>query len=183
MFIGTKENQKKIEEIRTAPEVLRIEARSAGGEAALKLFLLLLAALLFVYRESFLGMFREKTTQQQIVLGGMILFFLAAVLLTLYVMKRRKGTTLVVTEKGLFVEPSLAQFWRDIEEYQWRDSPNVNNLLFSGMKQEATLFLVNNKGAWPKIYDLGRYGIFFTPQQMRQWDDLCKRLGIKKGQE
>ncbi len=179
MFIGTKKNQGKIEEIRTAPEVLRIEAQYARGEGALKLFLLLMVALLFVYHQDLIGMLKEKTKEQQIVLAVMILLFMAALVFTLYMMKRRKGKTLVVTEKGLFVEPSLAQLWQDIDEYRWHVSPDLNNFLFSGQKRGATLFLVNNKGVWPKIYDLAPHGIFFTPQQMKQVDDLCRRLGIK----
>ncbi len=179
MFIGTKKNQEKIEEIRTASEVLRINAQHVRGEGALKLFLLLFVALLFVYHEDLIGMLKGKTTQQQIVLGGMILFFLAALVFTLYMMKRRKGKTLVVTEKGLFVESSLAQLWQDIDEYRWHVSPDLNNFLFSGQKQGATLLLVKNKGVWPKIYDLAPLGIFFLPQQIKQVDDLCRRLGIK----
>ena len=182
MFIGTKKNQGKIDKIRSAPEVLRIDAQSARGEGTLKLFLLLFVALLFVYREDLIGMLQGKTTQQQIVLGGMILFFLAALVFTLYMMKRGRGKTLVVTEKGLFVEASFAQFWQDIEEYKWHVSPDLNNFLFSGQKHGASLLLVNNKGAWPQIYDLAHQGIFFTPRQIQQMDDLCKRLGIKKAE-
>jgi len=179
MFIGTKKNQGKIEEIRTAPELLRIEAQYARGEGALKLFLLLMVALLFVYHQDLIGMLKEKTKEQQIVLAVMILLFMAALVFTLYMMKRRRGKTLVVTEKGLFVEPSLAQLWQDIDEYRWHVSPDLNNFLFSGQKHGATLFLVSNKDVWPKIYDLAPHGIFFTPQQMKQVDDLCRRLGIK----
>ncbi|MBN1473894.1 MAG: hypothetical protein JW914_04705 [Syntrophaceae bacterium] len=180
MFIG--KNKEKIDEIRSAPEVLRIDARYARGEGALKLFLLLFIALLFVYHEDLFGMLKEKTTQQQIVLGGMILFFLAALVFTLYMMKRGKSKALVVTENGLFVEPSFAQLWQDIEEYKWHVSPNLNNFLFSGQKNGASLLLVNNKGAWPKIYDLAPQGIFFTPQQIQQVDDLLKRQGINRGE-
>lgn len=182
MFVGKNKNKEKIEEIRTAPEVLRIDAQFARGEGALKLFLLLFIALLFVYHEDLIGMLKEKTTQQQIVLAGMFLFFGAALVFTLYMMKRRKGKALLVTEKGLFAEPSLAQLWQDIDEYKWHVSPNLNNILFSGQKHGASLLLVNNKGAWPKIYDLAPQGIFFTPRQIQQMDDLCKRLGIKKAE-
>lgn len=182
MFIGKNKSKEKIDEIRTASEVLRIEAQYARGEGALKLFVLLFVALLFVYHEDLIGMLKGKTTQQQIVLAGMILLFMAALVLTLYMMKRRKGKALVVTEKGLFAESSFAQFWQDIDEYKWHVSPNLNNLLFSGQKHGASLLLVNNKGAWPRIYDLAQQGIFFTPQQVQQVDDLCKRLGIKKAE-
>lgn len=180
MFIG--KNKEKIDEIRTASEVLRIEAQYARGEGALKLFLLLLVALLFVYHEDLFGMLKAKTAQQQIVLAVMILFFLAALVFTLYMMKRRKGKALVVTEKGLFVEPSFAQFWQDIDEYKWNTAPDLNNLLSSGAKHGPSLILVNNKGAWPRIFDLAHQGIFFTPQQIQQVDDLCKRLEIKKAE-
>jgi len=179
MFIGTKKNKEKIDAIRAAPEVLRIEAQYARGEGALKLFLLLMAALLFVSHEDLIGMFKDKTKEQQIVLAGMFLFFLAALVFTLYMMRRRRGKTLVVTEKGLFVAPSLAQFWQEIDEYRWHVAPDLNNFLFSGQKHGATLLLVSNKGVWPKIYDLASHGIFFTPQQIQKVDDLCRRLGIK----
>ncbi|HPD56075.1 MAG TPA: hypothetical protein P5294_02115 [Smithellaceae bacterium] len=179
MFIGTKKNQEKIEEIRTAPEALRIEAQHARGEGALKLFLLLLVALLFVYHQDLIRMLKDKTKEQQIVLAGMFLVFGAALVFTLYMMKRGKGKILVMTEKGLFVEPSFAQLWQDIDEYSWHVSPDLNNFLFSGQKHGATLLLVNNKGVWPKVYDLAPHGIFFTPQQIKQVDDLCARLGIK----
>jgi hypothetical protein len=180
MFIGKNKNKQKIDEIRTASEVLRIEAQYARGEGALKLFLLLLVALLFVYHEDLIGMLKGKTAQQQIVLAGMILLFMAALVLTLYMMKRIKGKALIVTEKGLFVEPSFAQLWQDIDEYKWNTAPDLNNLLFSGAKQGVSLILMNTRGAWPQIHDLAYQGIFFTPQQIQQVGDLCKRLGIKK---
>lgn len=182
MFFDTKMNREKIEEIRRAPEILRVDAQYATGEGALKLFLLLLVAALFVYYRDLIGVLKEKTTQQQIVLIGMILFFLAALVFTLYMMKLRRNKTLVVTEKGLFVEASFAQFWQDIYEYRWNDTPYLNNLLSSGPKRGASLFLVKNKGAWPKLYDLGHQGFLFTPQQMQQVDDLCRRLGVQKTQ-
>lgn len=182
MFFGTKKNQEKIEEIRQAPEILRVDAQYARGEGALKLFLLLLVALLIVYYKDVFDMFREKTSAQQIILSGMFLFFVAALILTLYMMKRRRGKALVVTERGLFVEASFAQFWQDIEEYRWNDAPDLNNLLSSGPKRGASLLLVNNKGAWPKIYDLALQGFFFTPQQIQRVDDLCRHLEIKKSQ-
>ncbi|HNV64500.1 MAG TPA: hypothetical protein PL134_02165 [Smithellaceae bacterium] len=182
MFNSTKRNQGKIDEIRMAPELLRIDAQYARGEGALKLFLLLLVALLFVYHEGLIGMLKEKTTQQQIVLVGMILLFMTALVFTLYMMKRRKGKTLVMTEKGLFMETSFALFWRDINEYGWNFSSAMNNFLFSGQKRGASLLLVKNKGVWPKMYDLAPHGIFFTPQQMQQVDDLFRRLGIKKAE-
>ena len=182
MFNSTKRNQEKIDEIRMAPELLRIDAQYARGEGALKLFLLLLVALLFVYHEGLISMLKEKTTQQQIVLVGMIFLFMTALVFTLYMMKRRKGKTLVMTEKGLFMEASFALFWRDINEYGWNFSSAVNNFLFSGQKRGASLLLVKNKGVWPKMYDLAPHGIFFTPQQMQQVDDLFRRLGIKKAE-
>ncbi len=139
MFNSTKRNQEKIDEIRMAPELLRIDAQYARGEGALKLFLFLLVALLFVYHESLIGMLKEKTTQQQIVLVGMILLFMTALVFTLYMMKRRKGKTLVMTEKGLFMEASSPCSGGILTNTDGIFSSAVNNFLFSGQKRGASL--------------------------------------------
>ncbi len=180
MFIGI--NKTKIDEIRSASELLRIDSRYAKAGALTKFFLLLLFVLLLVFYKDIIGLLKEKSLEEQFMLIGMFLFFLAALIFTVYMINLQRGKTLIVTEKGFFIEPILAQFWKDIDEYRWSSSEAVSQFLLSGKVEGTSLLLFNNKGALPKTYNLIQYGIFFTPQQMEQVDQLCKRLGIKKSE-
>lgn len=95
-------------------------------------------------------------------------------------MNKNSGKSLIVTEKGFFIEPVLAEFWQDIDEYKWNVLSGANKDISTGQNEGTSLILFNNKGAWPKAFDLTQYNIFFTPDQMQQMDTICNRLGIKK---
>jgi hypothetical protein len=95
-------------------------------------------------------------------------------------MNQNSGKTFIVTEKGFFIEPGLAEFWKDIDEYRWNVPSGANKDLFSGQNEGTSLLLFNNKGVWPKTFDLMQYNIFFTAGQMQQLDTICNRLEIKK---
>jgi hypothetical protein len=171
MFTKDKENQLKIEEIRLSPELLRINSRYSGGGGLAKILLILIVVLPLVFYKDIINIIKGKSPNEQIVLVAMALFFLAAFIFTLYKMNQNSGKTLIVTEKGFFIEPGLAEFWKDIDEYRW----NVS----SQMEGKSIIFF-NNKAAWPKAFDLMQYNIFFTPDQVQQTDNICNRLGIKK---
>lgn len=173
MFTKNRGNQFKIEEIRLSPELLRINSRYLGGGGLAKTLLILIIVLPLVFYKDIINIIKDKSPNEQLVLISMVVFFLAAFILTLYKMNQNSGKNLIITEKGFFIEPALAEFWKDIDEYKWNT--------FSGMS-EASLTLFNNKGAWPKAFDLTQYNIIFTPDQMQQMDTICNRLGIKKTQ-
>lgn len=180
MLIGTKKNKIKIDGIRSVPELLRIDSRYPKAGALTKFFLILLFVLLVAFHKDISALMKEKSLEEQLMLIGMSLFFLAFLVFTIYMMNQQRGKTFIVTEKGLFIEPTMAEFWKDIDEYKWNASAAVSKFLLSGKTEGTSLLLFNNKGAWPKAYDLIQYGIFFTPYQVQQVDDICHRLGIKK---
>jgi uncharacterized membrane protein (DUF485 family) len=182
MLIGTKKNKAKIDEIRSASELLRIESRYAKAGTPTKFFLFLLFVFLLVFYKDIIALLGEKSLKEQLMLVSMLLFFIAFLVFTIYMINLQRGKTLIVTEKGLFIEPTLAQFWKDIDEYRWSSSETVSKVLLSGKAEGTSLLLFNNKGALPKTYNLIQYGIFFTPQQIEQVNGLCKRLGIKKSE-
>jgi len=48
----------------------------------------------------------------------------------------------------------LAEFWKDIDEYKWNVPSNANKDTLTGQNEGTSLILFNNKGAWPKTFDL-----------------------------
>lgn len=170
MFTGKEDNKLKIEEIRLSPELLRINSRYAGGGGPAKILLILIVALPLLFYKDIVNIIQKKSPNEQIVLLSMALIFLAAFFFTLYRMNRDGGKSLVMTEKGFFIESGLAEFWKDIDEYKWN---NISN-------EGTSLLLLNHKEALPRNHDLMQYGISFTPDQVQQVDNICNRLGIKK---
>jgi hypothetical protein len=180
MFKGKEGIKLKIEEIRLSPELLRINSRYAGRGGLAKILLILMVVLPLLFYKDIINIIKDKSPDEQFVLAAMAVFFLAVLIFTLYKMTQNSGKTLIITEKGLFIEPCLAEFWKDIDEYRWNASSDANRDLFSGQTEGSSLLLFNNKGAWPKTFDLMQYGIFFKPDQVQQLDSICQRLGIKK---
>jgi len=180
MSTKNRENQFKIEEIRLSPELLRINSRYGGGGSLLKIFLIVIIVLPLVFYKDIINVIKDKSPDEQLVLVSMAVFFLAAFIVTLYKMNQNNGKSLVVTEKGFFIEPVLAEFWKDIDEYKWNAPSVANKDTLTGQNEGSSLILFNNKGAWPKAFDLTQYNIFFTSDQMQQMDNICNRLGIKK---
>ena len=173
MFQAKEGNKLKIEEIRLSPELLRINSRFTGGGSLAKIIIILMVALGLIFYKDIINILKEKYPNEQFVLVAMVLLFLAVLIFTIYRMNRISGKTLIITEKGFFIEPLLAQYWKDIDEYRWNTVPETQ-------KEGTSLLLFNNRGSWPKTFDLGAYGFFFTPEQMLQADNIFQRLGIKK---
>lgn len=180
MFTKNKGNQLKIEEIRLSSELLRINSRTSGGGGLAKILLILIIVLPLVFYKDIIYIIKGKSPDEQLVLIAMAVFFIAAFFFTLYKMSQNSGQTLIVTEKGLFIEPLLAEFWKDIDEYRWNAPSGANKDMFTKQNEGTSLLLFNNKGVWPKTFDLMQYNIFFTSDQMQQVDTICNRLGIKK---
>jgi hypothetical protein len=180
MFTKNKGNQLKTEEIRLSPELLRINSLYTGGGGLAKILLILIVALPLVFYEDIIHIIKDKSPDEQLVLVAMAVFFLAAFFFTFYKMTQNSGKVLIVTEKGFFIEPELAEFWKDIDEYRWNVPSGANKDMLTGQNEGISLLLFNNKGAWPEAFDLMQYNIFFTTEQMQQMDNTCNRLGIKK---
>lgn len=178
MFTGKEKNKLKIEEIRSSPELLRINSRYTGAEVLAKFFLILIVLFLIVFYEDIISLIKGKSLDEQLVLISMAVFFLASVIFTIYKINQNRGKTFIATEKGLFIEPGLAEFWKDIDEYRWNTSAEKD--LPFGQSEGTSTLIFNKKGACPKTFDLMQYGIFFTPDQVQQVDNICNRLGIIK---
>lgn len=145
-----------------------------------KILLILIIVLPLVFYKDIINIIQNKSPDEQLVLVSMVVLFLAAFIFTLYKMNKNSGKSLIVTEKGFFIEPVLAEFWKDIDEYKWNVPSNANKDTLTGQNEGTSLILFNNKGAWPKAFDLTQYKIFFTPDQMQQTNNICNRLGINK---
>lgn len=180
MFPGKEKTKSKIEEIRLSSELLRIQSGYERSEVFLKLFIVGTFLLLLFFHQDIISVIKEKSPDEQLVLIAIPVFFLLSVIFAIYQINRRRGKAFIGTEKGFFIDPLLADFWKDISEYKWNTATNVYRDLFSGKKQEMSLLLYNNKGNLPKIYDLAMYGIFFTVDQVQYMDGIFSRLGIKK---
>lgn len=181
MFSGKDKIHSKIEEIRISSELLRINSIYERSEVFLKLFLIGTFLLLILFYKDIIGILKEKSLDQQMVIVGMPVFFLAIVIFALYQINRKRGKTFIATEKGFFIDPFLADFWKDIQEYKWNSAMDVHGDLFSKVNdKKVSLVLYNNVGNLPKIYDLTNFGIFFTADQIQYLDGMFSRLGIKR---
>ena len=180
MFAKNKGNQLKIEEIRLSAELLRINSHYLGGGGLAKILLIIIIVLPLVFYQDIINIIKDKSPNEQLVLVSMAVLFLAAFIFTLYKMSQNSGKSLIVTEKGFFIEPVLSELWKDIDEYKWNVPSGANKNTLTGQNEGTSLILFNNKGAWPKAFDLTQYNIIFTPDQMQQMDNICNRLGIKK---
>jgi len=180
MFKGKEDYKLKIEEIRLSPELLTIHSRYTGGAGLEKFILILIVSLLLVFYKDIIYIIKDKEQDEQLVLVSIVVLFLTAFFFTLYKMNRNSRKFLIVTEKGLFIEPDFAESWKDIDEYRWIASSEAKKDIFTGQKAETSLMLSDNKGTWPKTFDLMSYGIYFTPDQIQQVDNICQRWGIKK---
>ncbi|MDI6741965.1 MAG: hypothetical protein QMD11_04410 [Smithella sp.] len=183
MFSGKEKTKSMIDEIRLSSELLRINSGYERSEVFLKLFLIGTFLLLLFFHQDIISVLKVKSIDEQLTLIAIPVFFLSSVVFAIYQMNRRRGKTFIATEKGFFIEPLLADFWKDISEYKWNAATDVYRDLFSGKKQELSLLLYNNKGNLPKIHDLVMYGIFFTADQVPYMDGIFSRLGIKKLEE
>lgn len=180
MLKGKEDHKLKIEEIRLSPELLRINSRNTGGAGLAKILIILFAILPLLFYKDIVHIIKDKEPDQQLVLMAMAILFLAAFLYALYKMNQNSGKILIMTEKGFFIEPLIAGFWKDIQEYKWNSYTDEKGDCFPGQTIEISLMLINNKETWPKTYDLMSYNIFFNPDQVQQVDNLLNRFGIKK---
>ncbi|HON58872.1 MAG TPA: hypothetical protein P5040_03640 [Smithella sp.] len=171
-----------VDEILQGPELLRINPRPDSSEGLLKLFLVFGGLLLVFFYKDAVGLLREKPLNQQLVLIGMTVLFAGVAIFAIFKSRQIQSKVLIITEKGAFMGPLFAQRWQDISEYQWNTVGGKGNP-FLEKQSNPSLFLYNNKGSWPKTYDLAKYGIFFTTDQVQYLESLFNRLGIKKREE
>ena len=75
MFTGKEKNKLKIEEIRSSPELLRINSRFTGAEVLAKFFLILIVLFLIVFYEDIISLIKGKSLDEQLVLISMAVFF------------------------------------------------------------------------------------------------------------
>ena len=180
MWKGKEGYKLKIEEIRLSPELLRINSRNTGGAGLAKILIILFAILPLLFYKDIVHIIKDKEPDQQLILISMVILFSAAFVFALYKMNQNSGKILIMTEKGFFIDPLIAGFWKDIHEYKWNSYNDSKGVCFPGQSAEISLMLIDNKGTWPKTYDLMNYYIFFNPDQMQQVDNLLNRFGIKK---
>ena len=163
------------------PELLRIDSRNEQGRTIIIAFLAGIFLLFFYYFKDVVNFIKGKAFDQQFVLAFMAALFLAALVGTIFKINRARRKTLIMTEKGFYIEPMLAEFWNDIAEYKWNTVQDASGNPIAGSGKEKSLLLFfNNQGSSPGICDLAQYGIFFTTDQIQQVERHCLLWGIKK---
>ena len=114
--------KKKIQEIQSAPELLRINSRyKKMTDSSKKLFIALILVLFVAYLSICMVFLKEKGGSEQIAFISLTAVLLAIALFVFYTTNRRKGSPFIITEKGLFAEPGIAEYWEDIESYAWEE--------------------------------------------------------------
>lgn len=186
---------KKIREIRSEPELLRINSRyKKMTDFSKKLFIAFILILFIAYLSICMVFLKEKGGSEQIAFISLTAILLAIALFVFYTTNRRKGSPLIITEKGVFAEPGIAEFWEDIESYAWEEYMGaLNKTDFSANDYRISL-LIYTKNFWntnieakaPRTLSfrdhsmLSQYGVFFTPDEVEETNKIFQSFGIKR---
>ena len=110
---------------------------------------------------------------------------LYVLILVVVVRMTNEKNPFIVTEKGIVVDPYLAEVWEDIEGYGWETFKGLNRISLSA--KERTCLLIVNKGRFQRNLEnisnhsmLAQYGIFFNSEQMAETEIIFSQFGIRK---
>ncbi|MFA5313929.1 MAG: hypothetical protein WC375_11565 [Methanomassiliicoccales archaeon] len=176
----------KIDEIKSAKELLRIDSRY--GQVLNCKRNLLIGIIAFFFVSYLLAIISLKDGKIDSELVGFV--FVASVLFMTAVLVIRKssqtrGSTFLITEKGILLEPDIVEYWVDIKEYGWEIFKGFTRLSTTN-KGEGTCLIIINKGffqrnilRWTGHSVLALYGIFFTPEQIQEIEKIFNQYDIK----
>lgn len=181
MFTLRKQKEAKIEQIRSAPELFRIVSRFKKLPGLTRNILIVIALILFVYYENIILLLKEKSEEQRIVLILMCVFVLALIIFTAYMMNKMRGNCLVVTQKGLCLEPFIAELWENIEQYKWQPYKGFNRVTLSRKGEGTSLMII--KDGLNQHLPFAQYGIFFTDEQIQITNTMFVQFEIKENQK
>lgn len=169
--------QKKVRDILSAEELLRIEPLDVSLPKPLKFILIGLLSLGYVYVLS------RNYDDILLILG---VSFAYVVILIAIVLLGKRSSPLIFTVRGIVKYPYLAEFWEDIDEYGWETFRGITKVPFSSQREGTCLYILNkgtfqrNVETWTGHTMLAQYGIFFTPEQIQETEKIFQRFDIKK---
>lgn len=180
--------RKKIQEIRSAPELLRVNSFYKQPTDLRRNILIAIIVILFVfYLSIMMFVLNEKSVGERVAFIFATAMMLGIALFVFFTSYRRRDSSFVITEKGVFAEPGIAEFWEDIQEYGWEPFKSWNRVALSRKYGEGITLRIINKGLFQRNIErwiwhsvLTQYGIFFNPEQVQMTDKIFQKYGIKK---
>ncbi len=180
-------NRRKVREIKSALELLRIDSIYKKVQSFNRNLLIVIIALFFImYILAILFFMNKKINNEQLA----IIFALSAIFILIVIIikksAQRRGSTFLITEKGILLEPDIAEYWADIKEYGWETFKGFSRLSVSD-KGEGTCLIIFNNGffqrnilrwSWHSV--LTQHGIFFSPEQIEETEKIFQKFGINR---
>lgn len=171
----------KINNILSAKELLRVTSVEKKIPEFLKYIFIILITAVYLYTLNINQ--GEDTFMIWIVIVSMLYLLILVVVIRF---TKGRGASLVITEKGVVINPMLAETWEDINRYGWETFKGTTKTSFFS-KREGTSLLILNKGTFQRNIEtwtghtmLGQYGILFTLEQIEKADRIFKEYGINK---
>lgn len=182
--------RRKIDEIKSARELLRIDSRYGKVQNFKRNMLIgIIAIFLVLYTLAILFLMDKKIDDEQIafIFASLIIFILVVIVVRKSAQTR--GSTFLITEKGILLGSDIVEYWADIYGYGWETLKGFTRLSTSS-KGEGTCLIIFNKGLfqrnilrWTSHSVLAQYGIFFTPEQIQEAEMIFNQHGIKKNKD
>ncbi len=144
--------RKKTREIKSAKELLRIHSSYKKVQSSKRNLLIGTIALLLIIYLSIILFFTNKemkSEQLAIVFSFLIIFIL--IVFVINKSTQRRGSTFLITEKGILLEPDIAEYWMDIKGYEWETFRGFSRLTVSDKGKGSSLLLAHDR----KILDTG----------------------------
>ncbi len=183
--------RKRLKEIREARELLRIESRFKKAPDFVRN--ILFGAVIVIY-SGFLFFYLTSTVDnsagERIAISFVVLSCIMGVFFPINKILTTRGNPLLITERGIALAPSMAEFWEDIQEYGWQSFQGLNKIYCSRKYGEGVTLLIINKGLsqrnilpYPEHSALANWAVFFTPEQSRVVEHIFNQHGIKKNKD
>jgi hypothetical protein len=180
-------NRRKIDEIKSAKELFKIDSNYRKVQSFKRNLLIGLIAIFFILYLSMILFFMNKEIKNEqlaIVLSFLVIFILIVIVINKSA--QRRGSAFLITEKGVLLEPDIAEYWTDIKGYGWETFKGFSRLSVSE-KGEGTCLIIFNKGffqrnilrwSWHSV--LTQHGIFFLPEQIEETEKIFQKFGINR---
>ena len=171
--------KQKIREILIGNELLRIESIHRKVPKWIRYTALLIISIGYILA------LLIRLNEEELWLWVSAISVLYVLILLVIIRMTNEGNLFIVTEKGIVVDPYLAELWEDIEGYGWETFKGLNRISLSA--KERTCLLVVNKGRFQRNHEnisnhsmLAQHGIFFNSEQIAKAEVIFGQFGIRK---
>ncbi|TAN43612.1 MAG: hypothetical protein EPN25_00015 [Nitrospirae bacterium] len=182
-------NENKIKSILKERELLKVNSLNKAVAPESRKSLLILASGVYIIGLAY-GLWISTDINNLMVMWSITLTLLYGFSIFIIIfLTTAKGSPLIITEKGIVCRPIVAEFWEDIESYNWEEFKGgtcmPGSTLFS--IGEGISLKLKTKGLLPRTQLQGRtifgtYLIFFSPEQMAITENIFDQQGINKSQ-